>query len=79
VTYAFPGVGKAALLDKKNTAILPTVLKAITKSSTILHRVKLPLAIRYNDAKMIQQVTSQAFKKSTIALSLLRLIACEVT
>jgi hypothetical protein len=50
------GTGRAALLDDKNAAILPTVLKAITKSSTILHKVKLPLAIRYNDAKMIKQI-----------------------
>lgn len=48
--------GAGAQLDKASTAILPTVLQSIANSSTVTHKVKLPLAIRYNDTKMIKQI-----------------------
>ncbi len=47
---------RAAILNEAHASILPTMLEAITASSTILQKVKLPLAIRYNDSKMIRQI-----------------------
>lgn len=47
---------RAAILNEAHASILPTMLEAITSSSTILQKVKLPLAIRYNDSKMIRQI-----------------------